>query len=122
MMNAPLKSMLLVLGMVSVGGLVVLKNAHAGSSTLDPNYGGANDSTSITLADKKEAGAVELAEKHDGGMVVELSAKHDGGMVVELSAKHDGGMVVELSAKHDGGMVVELMEKADGGGWLGPAQ
>lgn len=110
-MNATVKSMLLVLGAVSLGGLV-LKNAHAGLSTLSP--GAEESSSSVDLADKHDAGVVELGHK-DGGMI-ELGHK-DGGSI-ELANKKDGGGWVELADKHDAGASIELAGKGDGGGWV----
>ena len=72
-MNVPLRPMLLVLGAMSLGGVVVLKNAHASQpSTLDTASEGsaAKDGGGwVTLADKgKDGGSIELwAAKGDGG-------------------------------------------------------
>jgi hypothetical protein len=122
MMNATLKSMLLVLGAVSLGGLVVLKNAHAGLSTLSPSA--EEGSSSVDLADKHDGGSMELGHK-DGG-AVELGHKDGGSMelghkdggVVELVEKADGGGWVQLADKHDAGASLELAGKGDGGGWI----
>src|SRR5262249_37558037 len=95
-MNTPVKTLLLVLRAVSLGGFVGLKTAHAGSAPADLGSG------SIDLADKgHDGGMIEMSEKADGGGWVALSDKHEGGSV-ELSNKHEGGSV-ELSDKHEGG-------------------
>jgi hypothetical protein len=96
-MNVPLRPMLLVLGAMSLGGVVVLKNAHASQpSTFDTASEGsaAKDGGGwATLADKgKDGGSVELANKGKDGGSVELPGKgKDGGSLELLAAKGDGG-------------------------------
>ena len=100
-MKAPL-SMLLALGALSLGGVVVLKSAHAAQpSTFDTTaeLGGKDGGGWTTLAGK-DGGVVELTGK-DGG-VVELTGK-DGG-VVELAMGKDGGRSVVHAGK-DGGSI-----------------
>jgi hypothetical protein len=111
-MNVPLKSVLLVLGALSLGGVVALKTAHAETLTLDPSCGGNDSGSSIGLTEKKDGGWVELADKKEGG-VIELAEKKEGGWVT-LAEKKGTGVVVELAEKKEGG-VIELAEKKDGG-------
>ena len=67
-MNAPLRPTLLVLGALSLGGVVVFNNArpaHAGPSTLE--------TINLAVTGKDGGHAIELGGK-DGGYSVELSA------------------------------------------------
>jgi len=119
MMNAPSKSLLLVLGAVSLGGFVALRTAHAGPSTVDPSGANADSTGSIEVVEKHDGGHIELAEKHDGGGHIELAAKADGGGWVALSEKKEGGSVELAVEKKDGGSAsIELAAKGDGGGWV----
>jgi hypothetical protein len=96
-MNAPLRPTLLVLGALCLGGVVVLKNAHASQpSTFDTalESSAAKDGGGwVTLADKgKDGGSIELADKGKDGGSIELANKgKDGGSVELLAAKGDGG-------------------------------
>src|ERR1044071_10494522 len=97
-MNAPLRPTRLVWGALCLGGVVVLKNAHASQpSTFDTasESSAAKDGGGwVTLADKgKDGGSIELADKgKDGGSKIELAHKgKDGGSVELLAAKADGG-------------------------------
>jgi hypothetical protein len=97
--------MLLALGALSLGGVLVLKSAHASEpSTFDT----ATDSRAkdgggwMTLAGK-DGGSIDLADKGKDGGVVELSIKGKDGGVVELSIKGKDGGSIELVAKDDGG-------------------
>jgi hypothetical protein len=102
-MIAPLRPMLLALGALSLGGVLVLKSAHASEpSTFETAVDSkAKDGGGWTTLGGKEGGSIELAGK-DGG-VVELSIKGKDGGVVELSIKGKDGGSIELSAKGDGG-------------------
>jgi hypothetical protein len=97
--------MLLVLGALSLGGVVVLKNAHASEpSTFDTasESAAAKDGGGgwVTLAGKDGGGWISLAGK-DGGHI-ELADKGKDGGSVELNKGKDGGSI-ELFAKGDGG-------------------
>ena len=72
-MNAPLRPTLLVLGALCLGGVVVLKNAHASQpSTFD--------TASESSAAKDGGGWATLADKgKDGGSIELRAAKGDGG-------------------------------------------
>jgi len=72
-MKATLKPVLLVVGALTLGGVVWNTAARASVST---GAAGGKDGGSIELAGK-EGGSIELAGK-DGGSV-ELAAKDDGG-------------------------------------------
>jgi hypothetical protein len=101
--------MLLVLGALSLGGVVVLKNAQASQpSTFDTalDTSKAKDAGGwVTLADKgKDAGSIELAEKGKDGGAVELANKGKDGGAIELVEKgKDGGSMIMLWSKGDGG-------------------
>jgi hypothetical protein len=117
-MNAPLRPMLLVLGAMSLGGLVVLKNAHASQlSTFDTasESSGAKDGGGwATLAGKDGGGWVTLAGK-DGGSI-ELADKGKDGGSIELADKGKDGGSIELADKgKDGGSIELLAAKGDGG-------
>ena len=107
-MNAPLRPMLLVLGALSLGG-VVLKNAQAGQpSTFDTalDTSKAKDAGGgwVTFADKgKDGGAVELADKGKDGGAVELVDKGKDGGAIELVEKGKDGGSMMLWGKGDGG-------------------
>src|SRR6266852_2470601 len=96
-MKAPLRPMLLVVGALSLGGVVVLKNARASqASNVDTADSlGGKDGGSITLAGK-EGGSVELAMGKDGGSMELVNGGKDGGGWVTI-AKKEGGSI-ELSA------------------------
>ena len=67
-MKAPLRPMLLVLGALSLGGVVVLKNARASEATIADTTAdslGGKDGGSVELANKKEGGSVELSTGGD---------------------------------------------------------
>jgi hypothetical protein len=102
-MKAPLRPMLLVVGALSLGGVVVLKNARASqASNVDTADSlGGKDGGSITLAGK-EGGSIELGGK-DGGSV-ELAMGKDGGSMELVNAGKDGGGWVTL-AKKEGGSI-----------------
>ena len=105
-MNAPLRPMLLALGALSLGGVLVLKSAHASEpSTFETAVDSkAKDGGGWTTLGGKEGGSIELADKgKDGGVVLELSNKGKDGGVVELWNKGKDGGSIELSAKDDGG-------------------
>src|SRR5882724_11764130 len=105
-MNAPLRPMLLAFGALSLGGLVVLKSAHAGEpSTFD---------TSLDSKAKDAGGWVTLAAK-DGGMI-ELSDKAKEGGVIELSDKAKEGGMIELAIHGKEGGVIELSVHGGDGG------
>ncbi len=105
-MNAPLRPMLLALGALSLGGVLVLKSAHASEpSTFDTAVDSkAKDGGGWVTLGGKEGGSIDLADKgKDGGVVLELSNKGKDGGVVELWNKGKDGGSIELSAKDDGG-------------------
>jgi len=69
-MNAPLRPMLLALGALSLGGVLVLKSAHASEpSTFDTAVDSkAKDGGGWTTLGGKEGGSIELSNKgKDGG-------------------------------------------------------
>ena len=95
-MNVLLRPMLFVLGAMSLGGVVVLKNAHASEpSTFDTASEGsaAKDGGGwVTLAGKDGGGWVTLADKGKDGGSIELADKgKDGGSIELWAAKGDGG-------------------------------
>ena len=92
-MIAPLRPMLLALGALSLGGVLVLKSAHASEpSTFETAVDSkAKDGGGWTTLGGKEGGSIELADKGKDGGVVELSIKGKDGGSIELSAKDDGG-------------------------------
>jgi hypothetical protein len=94
--------MLLVLGALSLGGVVVLKNAQASES----DFG----TTADSLGGKDGGGGWVTLGGKDGGSHIELGGK-DGGGHIELGGK-DGGSHIELGGK-DGGSHIEL---STGGG------
>jgi len=95
-MKAPLRPMLLALGALSLGGVVVLKNAQASQpSTFDTalDSSKAKDGGGwVTLADKgKDGGSIELADKGKDGGSIDLAKKGKEGGSMMLSGKGDGG-------------------------------
>src|SRR5882724_13706459 len=97
-MNAPLRPMLLAFGALSLGGLVVLKSAHAGEpSTFDTSFDSkAKDGGGwVTLAGK-DGGSIELSDKAKEGGSIELSDKAKEGGSIELSDKAKEGGSIEL--------------------------
>ena len=105
-MNAPLRPTLLVLGALSLGGVVAFQftgTAHAETlGTLAIEHG-KDGGHAIELGHDGGGHAIELG--HDGGKAVELG--HDGGgHAIELG--HDGGgHAIELG-HDDGGHAIEL--------------
>ena len=106
-MNAPLRPMLLALGALSLGGVLVLKSAHAsepstfgpGADPLAKDGGGGW----VTLG-QKDGGSIDLADKSkDGGVAVELSDKKEAGVVELFLMKGKDGGSIELTAKGDSG-------------------
>jgi hypothetical protein len=110
-MKAPLRPMLLVVGALSLGGVVVLKNARASqASNVDTADSlGGKDGGSITLADKKEGGSIELGGK-DGGSV-ELAMGKDGGSMELVNGGKDGGGWVTLAKKEGGSIELSAGDK-----------
>jgi hypothetical protein len=88
--------MLLAMGALSLGGVLVLKSAHASQpSTFEaaPDEMARDGGGGWVTLGHKDGGSIDLADKSkDGGMVVELSlAKGKDGGAVELAAKGDSG-------------------------------
>ena len=84
-MNAPLRPTLLVLGALSLGGVVAFQftgTAHA-----------------------ETLGTLAIENNKDGGHAIELGG-HDGGKAIELGG-HDGGKAIELG-HGDGGHATQL--------------
>src|SRR4051794_19805845 len=100
-MKAPLRPMLLVLGALSLGGVVVLKNAHASQSfTFDTNadhIGQAGGGGGVTLGGK-DGGHIELGGKEDGGIALAAKGK-EGGSVKLVDKAKDVGDSIELVDK-----------------------
>jgi hypothetical protein len=93
--------MLLVLGALSLGGVVVLKNAHASEATIADttadSLGGKDGGGGWVTLGGKDGGHIELGGKEGGS--VELSNKGKDGGSVELAK--EGGGSVELSTGGD---------------------
>ena len=75
-MNASLRPVMLIVGVLSLGG-VIWNNAHA-ANTVDTVEKGGKDGGSIELAGK-DGGSIELANAKEGGGWSQMSAKDDGG-------------------------------------------
>jgi len=118
-MKAPLRPMLLAMGALSLGGVVVLKSAHASQpSTFDTTadtLGGKDGGGGwVTLAGKDGGGWVTLGGK-DGGHV-ELADKGKDGGAIDLADKGKDGGSVQLADKGKEGGSVELADKGKEGG------
>ena len=107
-MKAPLRPMLLVLGALSLGGVVVLKNAHAGQpSTFDTtadSVGGKDGGGGWVTLGGKDGGHIELGGK-DGGHIELADKGKDGGSVELVNKGKDGGSIELVNKGKDGGSV-----------------
>jgi hypothetical protein len=91
-MKAPLRPMLLVLGALSLGGVVVLRNAQASEpsmfDTALDNSKAKDGGGWLTLADKgKDGGSIDLADKGKDGGSIELADKGKDGGSIDLAKK-----------------------------------